>query len=216
MILRQYIDYPRNCFDEARNVVPGGVFSTSLGNKDDKLALAYNIVHAIESNFLNYANSYFVSNVAAGKVLRSFDESFIAPELSKYSEYEKETLLDISTEDEEETISLESICNIKQNILLLGKKEIGKTTLLHYMVKYCLSNFNALKTVPIIIDVLSIDYAGKSVIVRVIHKFINEYCSMSESFSLSNLEVSLTAGLCTVMFDNFETAGKSELNKRFS
>lgn len=213
VILRQYMDYPRNCFDAALSVVQGGVFHTALGRKDDRLALAYNVVHAIETKFLDYANSYFVSNVAAGKVLKSFDESFIAPEFSKYSEYEKETKIDSDMDDKEETISLEFICNGRKNILLLGKKEIGKTTILHYIAKHCLSNFNTLKTVPIIINTLYADYSGKNVMTRAAHKFLTEYCDASEAFSLADMDALLNAGLCTVMFDNFETVGETQLKK---
>lgn len=213
VILRQYMDYPRNCFDAALSVVPGGIFPTALGRKDDRLALAYNVTHAIQTKFLEYANSYFVSNVAAGKILKNFDESFIAPEFSRYSEYEKETRFDSEIDTEEETISLESICNERKNILLLGKKEIGKTTILHYITKHCLSNFNVLKKVPIIINTLYVDYSGKNVIARAAHKFLTEYCDSAEAFSLSDMEALLAAGLCTVMFDNFESVGETKLNK---
>lgn len=214
VILRQYMDFPRNCFDEALCVASGGVFSTSLGTRDDSLALAYNIIHSIEDNFLDYANSYFVSNVAAGKVLQSFDDSFIIPELNRYSEYEKETMLDTETNNSNsDVITLESICQEKKNILLLGRKEIGKTTLLHYFTKYYLSNFNVIKTVPIIIDALYVDYSGKNVINRAIHKFINQFCDSSDSFSMTDVEILLQAGLCTIMFDNFETVGVMQLEK---
>lgn len=49
VILRQYFDFPRNCFDEALCVAQGGCFSISLGTKDNNLALAYNAAHSIES-----------------------------------------------------------------------------------------------------------------------------------------------------------------------
>ena len=104
------MDFPRNCFDAALCVAGDGVFTTSLGNKDNNLALAYNISHSIESKFLDYANSYFVSNVAAGKVLKSFDESFIIPEFNRYSEYEKETLMDTEENSEQpDEITLEAV-----------------------------------------------------------------------------------------------------------
>lgn len=214
VILRQHMDFPRDCFDEALCVAEGGIFSTSLGTKDDKLALAYNVTHSLETKFLEYANSYFVSNVAAGKILKSFDESFIVPELSKHSEYEKETMFDNDSEDNsDEVITLDEICRSKQNFLLLGKKEIGKTTVLHYIAKYYFANFNALKSVPIIIDSLLADYSGKNVIPRAIHKFINEYCDTADAFSLDDVESLLRAGLCTIMFDNFETVEERQLSK---
>lgn len=163
---------------------------------------------------MEYANSYFVSNVAAGRVMKSFGESFIIPEFRKHSEYEKETRYDHeSTGDDDDIITLEDICRGKQNVLLLGKKEIGKTTVLHYIAKYCFANFNTLMTVPAIVNTLYVDYSGKNVISRAIHKYINDYCDGSNSFSMDDVEKLLNAGLCTIMFDDFETVGERQLTK---
>lgn len=163
---------------------------------------------------MEYANSYFVSNVAAGRVMKSFGESFIIPEFRKHSEYEKETRYDHeSTGDDDDIITLEDICRGKQNVLLLGKKEIGKTTVLHYIAKYCFANFNTLMTVPVIVNTLYVDYSGKNVISRAIHKYINDYCDGSNSFSMDDIEKLLNAGLCTIMFDDFETVGERQLTK---
>ncbi len=211
IILRQYFDYPRNCFDKAIALQTDGLFSAKIGAKDDTLALAYNIVHSIGEKFLEYANSYFVSNVASGKILKSFEESFIPPILSKYSEYEKETVFD--DDDDGPPPTLDEVCNGSENILLLGKKEIGKTTLLHYISKYYISNFNSLHRVPLIIDCEYIDYAGKNIVSRAALQFINEFCGEDDAYSQSNLDTLLKAGACIILFDNFETLGAKELAK---
>lgn len=178
------------------------------------MALAYNVTHAIEIKFLEYANSYFVSNVAAGKIMKSFDESFIIPKFRKHSEYEKETRYNQDfTSDDDDIITLEDICKGKQNVLLLGKKEIGKTTVLHYIAKYCFANFNTLMTVPIIVNTLHVDYNGKNVISKAMHKYINEYCDGSNSFSMDNVNKLLSAGLCTIMFDDFESVDERQFTK---
>ena len=146
--------------------------------------------------------------------MKSFGESFIIPEFRKHSEYEKETRYDHeSTGDDDDIITLEDICRGKQNVLLLGKKEIGKTTVLHYIAKYCFANFNTLMTVPVIVNTLYVDYSGKNVISRAIHKYINDYCDGSNSFSMDDVEKLLNAGLCTIMFDDFETVGERQLTK---
>lgn len=212
IFLRQYFDYPRNCFDKAIALQPDGVFSAKIGAKDDTLALAYNIVHSICEKFLEYANSYFVSNVASGKILKNFEESFIPPILSRYSEYEKETIFD-DIDDDGPPPTLDEVCNGSENILLLGKKEIGKTTLLHYISKYYISNFNSLHRVPLIIDCEYIDYAGKNVVSRAALQFINEFCGDDDAYSQSNLDTLLKTGACIILFDNFETLGTKELAK---
>ena len=212
IFLRQYFDYPRNCFDKAIALQTDGVFSAKIGTKDDTLALAYNIVHSICEKFLEYANSYFVSNVASGKILKSFEESFIPPILSKYSEYEKETIFDDDDTDGPPP-TLDEVCTGPENILLLGKKEIGKTTLLHYISKYYISNFNSLHRVPLIIDCEYIDYAGKNVVSRAALQFINEFCDDDDAYSQGNLDILLKEGACIILFDNFETLGQKELAK---
>lgn len=214
VILRQYMDFPRNCFDSALCVADDGIFTTTLGNKDNNLALAYNISHSIENKFLDYANSFFVSNVAAGKVLKSFDESFITPEFSRYSEYEKGTLIYTEKDSEQsDKVTLSELCSERKNILLLGRKEIGKTTVLHYLAKHCLDNFNTLKSVPIIINTLCVNYSGNNAITRAIHKFINQYCESDDSFSIEDVKNILREGLCTIMFDNFEAVKSTQLDK---
>lgn len=215
IILRQYFDYPRNCYDEAINLVLNGKFSVSLGKKDDLLVLAYNVAHCIENKFIDFANSFFISNVVFGKKINSFDESFILPTFSKYSEYEKETQFDELVDgdnNESDNITLDEICSSKDNLLLLGKKEIGKTTILHYMVKYAISNFDTLKMVPIIIDCLYVDFHGKNIFERESNKFINEYCDDDVSFSMNDITNLLKNGNCIVMFDNFETVGEKQLS----
>lgn len=209
--LRKYFDFPRNCFDKAIELQKDGVFETCIGNKKDELALAYDIVHSIRENFLSYANSYFVSNVAFGKNVKSFDEAFILPTFSKYCEYEKETAYDI--DKSEKTLTLEEICNGNKNVLLLGKKEIGKTTILHYIMKNYLSHFNTLHTLPILIDCATVDYSGKNVISRAAREFINKFCMDTDSFSQNQIEKLLEAGMCTVLFDNLEMVKHKELDK---
>ena len=216
VFLRQYFDYPRNCFDKAIGLCTDGHFQANLGDENDTLVLAYNIVHSIKTGFIEYANKYFVSNVASGKNTHSFDEAFIPPLFSEYSDYEKETAFEKSRKkhlSSNEQIEIETICNSKDNLVLLGRKESGKTTAIHYLVKFLSTNFNAYKTVPIVIDCSHIDFAGKNVISRAAWRFITEFCMPDESFSQSNIDELLKAGLCTVMFDSLEMVNPRQLDK---
>ena len=216
VFLRQYFDYPRNCFDKAIGLCPDGHFQANLGEKNDTLALAYNIVHSIKTGFIEYANKYFVSNVASGKSMYSFDEAFIPPLFSEHSDYEKETVFEKSSKKHlspSEQIEIETICNSKDNLVLLGRKESGKTTAIHYLVKYLSTNFNAYKTVPIVIDCSHVNFAGKNIIPRAALRFISEFCLPDDSFSQANIDELLKAGLCTIMFDGFEIVKQHQLEK---
>lgn len=217
--LRQYFTYPRNCYDGAVNLCKNGVFSTKLGDSNNVLGIAYDVAHSIEKEFTEYANRYFVSNVAAGKVVQTLDEAFIPPLFSDHSEYEKETAFDqekINDITAAEEVELEEICRGTDNLLLLGRKECGKTTTIHYLTKYLIKNFNELKKVPILIDCQFVNFSGKDVILRAAMLFINEYCAPEDSFSLDDLRSLLQAGLCTVMFDEFDTVEPRHLEKVYA
>lgn len=216
VFLRQYLVPPRDCYDKAIHLCPDGQFVANLGNKDDSLGLAYNIVHSIQKDFIEYANGYFVSSLASGRIVSDFDDAFIPPLFSEYSDYEKETVFDRTkegTKSKKEEIDLESICNGKDNLVLLGRKESGKTTTIHYLVKYLITNFNAIKSVPIVIDCQYADFAGKNVISRIATRFINDYCLPNDSYSQSDIEVLMKKGLCTIMFDGFEAVKPKVLEK---
>ena len=106
---------------------------------------------------------------------------------------------------------------VSASIFLLIQNAINNNTNyphnLHYIAKYCFANFNTLMTVPVIVNTLYVDYSGKNVISRAIHKYINDYCDGSNSFSMDDVEKLLNAGLCTIMFDDFETVGERQLTK---
>ena len=212
VILRQYMPFPRNCFDKALHLTESGTFSVSLKAKDDLLALAYKTTHAIETKFFEFANSFFISNIMSPQTVKSFEESFIEPVFSSHSEYEKETSFDYDETNEVE-ITIDSLCDSKQNILLLGRKETGKTTILHYVVRYCISRFNVLKTVPILIDCSHVNFAGIDPILRSCRAFIDEYCDDDISVSKQEITTLLENGLCIVLFDNFDTITPANLDK---
>ncbi len=211
VILRRYMDYPRNCFDAATNVYEEGMFSAHLGKKDDVLALAYNISHSIRKNFIEFANSFFVSNITSNKSCGSFEELFIPPIFSKFSEYEKETSLTDDKKDSKEAYTTEEICStIENNIVLLGKKEMGKTTFLRYLAKHYLDNFYRYKIVPFIIDITKIDYSGKNIIERACSHFVDYFCSSDSSFSREQIISLLKSGHCIIMFDDYENVNERQ------
>ena len=212
VILRQYMGFPRNCFDRALHLTESGIFSVSLNAKDDMLALAYTTTHAIEAKFFEFANSFFISNIMSAQTAKGFDESFIEPVFSTHSEYEKETSFDYDETDEVE-ITIDSLCNSEHNILLLGRKETGKTTILHYIVRHCISRFNYFKTVPILIDCSHVNFAGIDPILRSCVAFVGEYCEDNLSISKQQMVSMLENGLCKILFDNFDTISPANLDK---
>lgn len=211
IILRRYMDYPRNCFDAATNVYKDGKFFAPLGKQDDILALSYNVTRSISKSFIEYANSFFVSNITSNELSGSFEELFIPPIFSKFSEYEKELPLTGDDKDNKEAYTTEEICSmIDKNIVLLGRKEMGKTTFLRYLTKYYLANFYRYKLVPFIVDVTKTDYSGKQVIERACWRFVENFCDSEASFSKEQIISLLKHGHCIVMFDDYENVNENQ------
>ena len=206
VILRQYYEGHRNCFDEAISLCQDGVFKAVLGCHDSDSAIAYNVVTAIRHYFTKYICNLLVSNVTAGNEEYPFEKLFIMPKLGTHSEYEKESPGELlrSRKNQKGKVSLDEIRCCHENLVFIGKKESGKTTLLHYLAKKLLDNHDTEYNVPIIIDCASGKFQGKNVVLKNATTFVNSYCCEDKSFSQNDIEKLLLAGKCTVMFDGFD------------
>lgn len=220
VFLRQYLPSPRDCYDRAIHLETNGEFSAPLGDRNEALVYAYNVVHSIHQNFIEFAKDNLVINVASTDTQSSFEDAFIPPSFSEFSDFEKGAELDLSPKPaakKETNLSVEELCNKNDNFVLLGRKESGKTTVIHYITKYLLEHFNLCKTVPIIIDCGHADFAGKDVIVRNATKFINEYCDPNSSFSQKEVQTLVESGHCTIIFDSFDSIkGRDRVEKKIN
>lgn len=218
--LRHYHPHPRNCFDKAIHLSENGMLSADLDAKDESQVVAYNTIRSIRELFFKFSNSFFVSNVVDGFASKSFDELFIAPLLNRFSEYEKETMLEKDdyllngkSEKDDGEITIEQICGDNKNIFLYGRKEIGKTTLLHYFAKIYLSKYIEYNKIPIIIDCMKQDMVGSRPIHKAISSFIFEFASDDFSISPEQIVTLLEKGKFVIMFDNFETASDKQITR---
>lgn len=214
--LRQYYQ-GRNCFDKCLQLYDEGRFEFNLSVKDSSLMRAFEITHDLQPGFLEFADSFFISNFITSYTKKSLEEAFIIPPLGKKSEYQKETMSEI---DDYKTFNRSSgfytmeflLSETSRNLLIFGKKEYGKTTLIHYMVSIYLKHFNDYGVVPIIID-CSRDFKGKYSIEKESEKFIIDFGSKSLTIKLDDVIDLAKNGLCTFFFDNFETVTSKELSK---
>lgn len=209
--LRQYFGYPRDSYDKALCVCSDGTFTTSLSKKDDNLTTTYDMVLSIRDSFAEFSNDFFIAHSSDENTNKGFDSSFITPDLSDSSEYEKETQFNNKKSKTTNSINLKDICKSNDNILFYGKQNIGKTTILHYITKHYLSNFNAYKKVPIVLNIHNIDFSGKMVLERAILKFIDEYCDESHSFTKRQISELIKSGLFVIMFDNLDVANEKQI-----
>lgn len=216
VFLRQY--YPaRNCFDKCLNLYSEGTFPFSLSQKDPLTVKAFEIVHDLTRGFHEYSSNFIISNVVTPANQRPFEEVFVAPPLGKWSEYQKETNHEIKDYTalnlSEEYISLDSLTSgEKRNLLFYGKKEYGKTTLIHYFINLYLRDYRKRPFVPFYIDCNS-EFNGKRSIEKKCCTFFSEFSTGSVPISLDDISALATQGRLALFFDNFESATHHTLSK---
>jgi len=215
--LRQYYSHPRDCFDKCLQLYDDGIFGFNVASKDPVLISAFEITHDLQPGFTEYANSFFISNIITPHSKKSLEEAYIVPPLGKKSEYQKETMLEIedyhSFNRSNGFYSIDALLSkTKKNLLILGRKEYGKTTLVHYMVNTYLKNYSIYGVVPFIIN-CSEDFSGKCPIEKKSEKFLLDFGTESLSIKLENIIALAEKGICVFFFENFETAGKKEIEK---
>lgn len=224
ILLRHYFDI-RNSYDKAIHLTKEGELFVDLKTKNYEKKIAYLTASAMRDSFLDYANTYLVTNVVNDYIKNTFEEIFIEPLFKLSSEYEKELALkerktlNIDQDksegqaEKDKLILLKEICSSNKNYLIYGKKEMGKTTLLHYFVKYYCDNINTLGKVPIIIDCKSNSLTGKNAIPNRISTFILETIVDDYKISKTDILKLLNEGLIIIFFDNYDAFLKNEDQK---
>lgn len=216
VILRQY--YPvRNCFDKCLNLYSDGLFSFSLFQKDPLPIKAFEIAHDFARGFHEYSSSFIISNIASSSDTKPFEDIFVAPPLGRWSEYQKETNQEIKDYTAPnlsgEYVSLNSLTSSeKRNWLIYGKKEYGKTTLIHHFINLYLKEYRVHNLVPVYIDCKS-DFPGKRSIEKKCSAFFSEFGSGILSISLDDIAALASQGRLAIFFDNFESVSEHTLPK---
>lgn len=217
IFLRQYYSGTRECFDKNLQLYDDGCFEFALGNRDPLLIKVLEILHDIQPGFLEYATSFFVSNIAGHKPVKSFEDAFVVPVLGRFSEYEKESNHDLGDikkyNPSSSFISIEDIMSHQdKNLIILGRKEYGKTTLLHYLINKFFKHYADFGKIPVLID-CSKDFSGKSPIEKKIQRFFTDFGSEDLSISIKEIEDIAQKGKFVFFFDNFETVSTKSLEK---
>lgn len=215
--LRQYYAGARNCFDENLQLYKNGTFGFRIGNRNSLQKKAFEVLRDIQTEFMHHASSFFVSNFAGNKLVQSFEDAFVIPLLGRFSEYEKESNLELNDlknyNASDSYLSLENIiCDQHKNIVILGKKEYGKTTLLHYIMCRYFKQYMEFNKIPVLIDCAE-DFSGKSVIEKKCVHFFAEFGSGLLSISVKEIQEMAHEGRFVFLFDNLDIKSQKKLEK---
>lgn len=107
-------------------------------------------VERIGEVHLDDFNEHLLSYKTDTKAPKNINDVFVLPTIVADKKYE------VDNEDEQKKYSIEDICKEKNNILLLGLKESGKTILMDKITIEFVERFDYYKKVPVKIDLKNI------------------------------------------------------------
>src|SRR5699024_2054451 len=109
---------------------------------------------------------------------------FISPNLNKESNYKRASN---EKSDKESSINLEDLLRSNDNILFIGREEVGKTTLLHYITNYYLNHYSIDFDVPFYIDFFDFP-PGKKPLEKQMIKFATDYFESENTPNMLGIE----------------------------
>ena len=146
IFLRTYYAVGRDMFDSALNLVENGQVSYPLSGDISEKQMEFNIVNGIHEYFSNMSETLTLIKEIDTYSPLGIEEVFVDPILSEKSEYVSDS------SDEGKNIKLDELLENANNVIILGKKESGKTTILQQIGLKYIDRYNELEIIPIHID----------------------------------------------------------------
>lgn len=197
---RQYVD-DRYEFDAGISVCEGGHAHYRLSPKSPHIAKGFEIVAQSSESILRDINDNLVSALIDEMAPVDLRSIFVPPILSRKSEYLKE--------EGQELVDFQSVIDEEENVIILGRRESGKTTALQYICcEYLLSYSRRLK-VPFLVNAK--DLAGKEPLERAMARFMAD--AGSTTISSAELRDMLMNGNCVLLIDDFDHANQKHIDR---
>lgn len=146
IFIRTYYAKEREDFDIGLNVAENGKVHYVLNGNTVDRQMEFNIVKGIYEYFKHMSETFSLIKEIDSQSPMTLEQVFVEPILSEQSEYIKES------NNGKDQVSLEEIVDSNDNVILLGKKESGKTTLLQKIGLLYIEKYEEYGIIPIHID----------------------------------------------------------------
>lgn len=157
----------------------------------------------LQDGALQDINRKLLSTVEDSIAPKAINEIFVLPILSTDPEGVGAEINSPSKSDE---IILDELLNSSTNLMFIGKKEAGKTTIIHYACNYFLNKLDNMR-IPVIIDFADFP-KGKNPIHKAISNFLLSY-----NISNINVDENIKRGNFILLIDNFHISNsRNNLN----
>ncbi|AMR05739.1 metallophosphoesterase [Bacillus thuringiensis] len=205
VILREYYDGARRVFGKAERIAEDGLLKLSLNKKKNDKTLKKNLTikKTLKEKVFIDINNKLLSVSSDSMAPKEINDIFVPPFLTTQPEESgnaKKELMD------DENLELTDVLNSDKNILLIGKKEMGKTTLINYICNFYLNKHENIR-IPVIIDFNELP-KGKNVVHKAIQNFLINYDIVD--FDISE---NLKKGNCVLLVDNFNLKNSKNLER---
>jgi len=204
--LREYRDKTRRF---VKNLAYGdeGIFQFTLPEASTApLSSNYSLIVPIRDYVADQINQALLSVIVEQSIApKALGEVFVEPPLATESEY-KSMSLETRRRRDKTSRTLDEILESGKNILFIGKKESGKTTLLNYIrMRYLEPDTFTQIEIPLFVD-LQILPKGKDKVKNVIFNY-----NIPDFQLCSSLEENMKLGNCIFLVDNLDLSDKKAL-----
>lgn len=196
VFLRTYYAKNRNEFDKAVNICPEGEEHYDICSRKDAWQLKFGVIKGISKFFYEMSDKYAMINEVDAKSPKDVQQILVDPVLADKSEYVKEN----SNSD----VSIQDIMDSVNNILLIGKKESGKTTVLQRIGLKYIDEYEVRGVIPIYINLKYLPKGNDKILNSAIH-FIQKNILEDDSISKREIIELIEYGKMVFLLDNVKT-----------
>lgn len=196
VFLRTYYAKSRNEFDKAVNICPDGKEHYDICSKTGAWKLKFSLIKGINQYFYKMSDKYTMISEMDAKSPKDIQQILVNPVLADKSEYVKENI--------DSEFSIQDIMDSVNNILLIGKKESGKTTILQVIGLKYINEYEIRGVIPIYINLRYLPKGGDKILNSAIH-FIRENILDDDSISKREIMGLIESGTILFLLDNVKT-----------
>jgi len=194
--LRTYYAKNRKEFDKAIDICPNGEEHYDICSRKDAWQFKFGVIKGINKYFYKMSDKYTMINEIDAKSPKDIQKILIEPVLAKESEYLKENT--------NSYISIQDIIKSVNNVLLIGKKESGKTTILQRIGLKYIDDYEARGVIPIYVNFKYLPKGNDKLLNSTIH-FIQNNILEDESLSKREIIELIDSGKMLFLLDNVKT-----------
>ena len=146
IFLRSYYAKERQEFDCAVNLIENGQESYPINSNIDDKQMEYDILNGVNKFFINMSETLTLIKEIDTNSPVGIEQVFVDPILTEESEYVTDS------SGKTNFVELNKVIEEKNNTIIFGKKESGKTTILQQIGLKYIDLYNKLSCIPIYID----------------------------------------------------------------